>query len=110
MNAAAKRWLWWTLAALLLCGIVVFAAREPIEKALTARIAGVATGTSVSIGGERVGLHSATLTNVVLTSSRGEPVARIPNITVTYDLRDALGGGHRRFGLRASMSRIRSSR
>jgi hypothetical protein len=63
--------------------------------------------TAASIAHVRLSLDPVTLTldravfdNVLVTSVRGEPIARIDRIALTYDLRDLLPGGSRLFGLK----------
>jgi autotransporter translocation and assembly factor TamB len=46
-------------------------------------------------------LDRAVFENIRVTSVRGEPIARIDRIALTYDLRDLLPGGKRRFGLKS---------
>lgn len=64
--------------------------------------------TAASIAHVRLSLDPVTLTldravfeNVRVTSVRGEPIARIDRIALTYDLRDLLPGGTRLFGLKS---------
>jgi len=66
------------------------------------------TATAASVAHVRLSLDPVTLTldravfeNVLVTSVRGEPIARIDRIALTYDLRDLLPGGKRLFGLKS---------
>lgn len=92
--------------AIVLVGIVAVIAAGAVlaHNALAAwllgSIAGSSTGTSVSIGHADVGTSSATLTDVVVRSKAGEPIATIPRIDATYDLHDLITESGRLLGLK----------
>jgi len=93
-----RRWL--AIAGAVVLGFaLVLIKHEAIAKSLVAAIAGAATGTTVSIGGAQIDLQHADLANVDVQSRAREPIARIAQIDVGYNLRDLLPGSSRRFGL-----------
>jgi hypothetical protein len=78
----------------------IYLARGPIVKLALAKGIGMATGTSVAIGGLQLHAHRAILRDVTL-SARNQRLAFVPRIDVTYDLHDLLHGGNHRYGLEA---------
>jgi autotransporter translocation and assembly factor TamB len=79
--------------------LIIFAFHAAIARAVVAEAAGLATGTNVSLGATELGWHRALLRDVRITSKAGEPIVTIARVEVTYDLRDVLPGGTRRYGL-----------
>ncbi|HTU82629.1 MAG TPA: translocation/assembly module TamB domain-containing protein [Candidatus Acidoferrales bacterium] len=55
----------------------------------------------LAIDSSDVTLDRATLSGITVTSWSGEPIARIAELSLDYDVRDLLPGGTRRYGLRA---------
>jgi hypothetical protein len=98
-----KRSRWRTaIAGLLLCGaLLAFWQRQALTQ--LALVGGVATFSHerLSFARAQIGLSHALLQGVRVTSFRDEPVADIPRLEVSYDLRDLFPGGHRLFGLEA---------
>ena len=92
------------LAACLAGAVVVLAAfgyalRSSLGAWAIPKIAGAATGTSVSFGGMQLHGRNATFTGVKIASHAGQQIAYIPRVYVTYKLRDLLPGSTHRFGL-----------
>lgn len=90
--------LWIVLAciAAVLALACVYATTKPGIESL----AGMATGTRVSIGREHISLSGASLDDVNVQSKTGEPLLRVAHVDAQYSLRDLLPGGKRLFGLR----------
>lgn len=95
----AKR-LWWLAAGVLAAALLTFASSGAIVKAALGWAAGRFSGTSVAIGSAHVGWSSARLSDIVVSSMKGEPIARIAHIDLTYDLKDAIAGKQRAYGLK----------
>lgn len=92
------------LAACLIGAVVVlavfgYAFRSTLGAWAIPKIAGAATGTSVSFGGMQLHGRNATFTGVNISSHAGQEIAYIPRVYITYSLRDLLPGSKHRFGL-----------
>lgn len=92
-----KRWSIGLVAAAALLGLAIANRHELLRVALQTA-AGLATGYSVTIGGQRVGGDGATLYDVRV-SRGGVPLLAAASVGVRYSLRDLLPGSTRRFGL-----------
>jgi len=86
------------LVALVACVAIFW---QPIVRAGAAVMLGAATSTKVSFGA--ISLHGghATLTDVRMTGHGGEPLAYVPRVDASYNLRELLPGSNHRFGLHA---------
>ncbi len=91
--------IWIVLACIF--AVLVLACAYATSKAGIESLAGMATGTHVSLGRERVGLTSASLDDVTVHASSGEPLLHVAHVDAQYNIRDLLPGGKRLFGLRA---------
>lgn len=70
----------------IVCLAVIALAALALTKPGIETIAGSVTGTRVSIGSERFAVGHAAFGNVTVRSLRGEPLARIARLDVTYNL------------------------
>jgi autotransporter translocation and assembly factor TamB len=94
-----KRWMASLAAAVLLVGLVVVERHQLIRFALE-RAAGSATGYSVQIGDQHLGIAHGALIDVY-ASRNGQPVLAAARVDLYYSLRDLLPGSTHRFGLTA---------
>src|SRR5215469_10993705 len=90
---------WIVLACVL--AVLVLAFAYATSKAGIESLASMATGTHVSIGSKRVGLTGASLDDVTVRASTGEPLLHVAHLDAQFSLRDLLPGGTRLFGLRS---------
>jgi hypothetical protein len=93
----------WGAAAIALVAVVALALwqwQALVRLAIVAAVEGTAH-VRLHFGHATLRPNRAVLVNVVVTSQRDEPIATIPRLSVTYDLRDLLPGGGRLFGLKS---------
>ncbi len=101
MKRWPNRWVWCVLAvAFFIIGLVIWQ-WKPLARAGIVAMADAVTGVRVSFGDMTLASNHAVFRDVVVTSRRGEPIARIPTLRVGYVARDWLPGGKRLFGLSA---------
>ncbi|HZZ00623.1 MAG TPA: hypothetical protein VFE36_13730, partial [Candidatus Baltobacteraceae bacterium] len=98
MKHAHTRWLAVILSMLALLAGFAFVEREELARTAVAAAARAFAHVDARFGSMRIGLRGATFADVVVTSLRGEPIARIERASVGYDLR-ALLAGRRLYGL-----------
>lgn len=91
---------WWLagLAAAVVVVVLVVARRHDVVRFALERVADVATGYSVNIADQRLGISHGALLDVRV-SHKGEPVLDAARIDIYYSLRDMLPGSTHRFGL-----------
>lgn len=95
---ARIRWLGGGLAILLVLFVAAAVERQVIIRAAIVIAARSFAHVNVSFGDSSIGLRGARFDDLVVTSPRGEPIARIERATIGYDLHDFLRG-KRLFGV-----------
>lgn len=99
---AAGRAGWVTLGVFAALAFAVGALRTHLIEKMLLSVAGRVVGVSIVADSSSIGLHAADFSGLVVRSTRGEPIARVAQLSLSYDLRDALlPGGKRLFGLSA---------
>ncbi len=93
-----KRWLWIGLAAAVILVGLATARRHEVLRFSIEMIASLASGYTVAIGDQRIGLNRMALLDVHVSRS-GVPLLDARRIDITYSPRDLLPGSTRRFGL-----------
>ncbi len=102
MRTRSSRWLIALGAvAVVVAAVVVLLFTQPaLSRGVVAKVLGSATGTQMQFGGMALHHDGAVLTDVSV-SAKGEPLARIPRMVVSYNLRDLLPGSQHLYGLHA---------
>ncbi|HEY6327078.1 MAG TPA: translocation/assembly module TamB domain-containing protein [Candidatus Cybelea sp.] len=94
--------LWWGAAIAVLCIIgLAFWQSQNLARLGILAAADAYTGTRISVARMTLGANRAVLEGVRVASTRDEPIAAIPRLSVEYDLRELLPGGKRFSGLRS---------
>ncbi|MBV8147700.1 MAG: hypothetical protein JO092_01255, partial [Candidatus Eremiobacteraeota bacterium] len=94
-----KRWAAWLAAAAIVIGFAI-ANRHALLRFAIAQGASLASGYTVRLSDQRIGLDATTLYGVAV-SHRGQPLLDADRLDVRYSLRDLLPGSTHRFGLTA---------
>jgi TamB, inner membrane protein subunit of TAM complex len=92
-----KRWAAWLAVAAIATAFAV-ANRHELLRFGIAQGAGLASGYTIRLADQRIGLDAATLYGVSV-SHRGQPLLDAATIDIRYSLRDLLPGSRHRFGL-----------
>lgn len=98
MKHAHIRWLAVALSVAVLLAGFTFAQRQALARIAIVEAARAFVHMNVAFGASSITLHEARFSNLVVTSPRGEPIARAESASVGYDLH-ALLAGTRLYGL-----------
>ncbi|HKE37068.1 MAG TPA: hypothetical protein VKB39_06530, partial [Candidatus Baltobacteraceae bacterium] len=98
MKHAHIRWLAVALGIVVVLLGIAFLERQALARGAIVAAARSFAHVNLSLGTSDVGLHGASFSDIVVTSPRGEPVARVERASASYDLH-ALVAGTRLFGL-----------
>lgn len=89
------------LVAVLALALVAFIGRSALARGGVTLAFDALSGTRISFDRLQLNAQRIDLTDVDVRSTRGEPIAAIPHLTLAYDLRDMLPGGSRMLGVRS---------
>ncbi len=98
MKHAHIRWLAVTLSVLAIIVGIAFVQRQALARAAIVAAARAFAHVNVRLGASTIGLHGASFSDIVVTSLRGEPIARVESASARYDVH-ALFSGSRLYGL-----------